>query len=232
MKSFEKIYGSFLNLSFYILNPFKKIIIRTECKVHKYINKQALNILKNDNYKEAFNFYKSFIYPINVGVHWADQDFKSSTHLYNPYTKKGLFGRKNAMDIAINYYNKATNLWIKNKKNKSMFFLGATLHIVQDMTIPQHANVKLLDDHRQFEQFIKRTYQHIYDFEVNEGTHKLNSIDQYIIFNSTQALKIYEETKNIEIRESRYYKVAEHSLTLAQRTTAGCLLMFYEDVVK
>lgn len=231
MKSFEKMYGSFLNISFYILNPFKKLIIRTECKVHKYINKHALEILKNDNYRESYDFYQSYIHNIDRGVHWADQDFKSSTHLYNPHTNKGLFGRKNALDVAIIYYNKATNLWRKNKKNKSMFFLGAALHIVQDMTIPQHANVRLLDDHRQFEQFIKRTYLHIEEFTVKKGTHKLNSINEYIIFNSKQALKIYEEAKDIEEREARYYKVAKYSLSLAQRTTAGCLLMFYEDVV-
>lgn len=232
MDFIEKTYSSILTFCLNILNPFKKIFISTECKIHKLINLQAVKILMNDNYINAFIFYGKNTSYINAGTHWADQDFKSSFHLYNPYTEKGLYGRKNAMDLAVEYYNKATNLWLEHKKNKSMFYLGAALHIIQDMTIPQHAKVRLLDNHRQYEQFIKKTYFHISKFRVEKGTYNFNSIYEYIKFNSKCALNIYKETKSIKEKELRYYTIAESTLPLAQRTTAGCMLMFYNDVVK
>ncbi len=232
MDFIEKTYSSILTFCLYILNPFKKIFISTECKIHKLINLQAIKILMNDNYIKAFEFYGENISSINFGAYWADQDFKSSFHLYNPNTNKGLYGRKNAMDITVEYYNKAVNLWRDNKKSRSMIYLGAALHIVQDMTIPQHANVRLLDNHRQYEQFIKKTYFNISEFRAEKGTYKFNSIYDYIKFNSTCALNIYKETKNINEKELKYYTIAQNTLPLAQKTTAGCMLMFYNNVVK
>lgn len=87
----EKVYHRFLKSAFWILNPFKKIIVKTECQVHKHINYHALTILKNDKYWNEYNFYTKFIEAVNEGAVWADQDFKSSNHFYNPYKKKADF---------------------------------------------------------------------------------------------------------------------------------------------
>jgi phospholipase C len=124
---------------------------------------------KNDGYAEEYVFFSSYISDIGQGAVWADQDFKSSNHFYNPYKRKGLYGRKSAMDLGVEYYNKSIKLWKRGQFNQSLFYLGAALHIVQDMTIPQHANIRLLDNHRQYETFVKRTYQHVRDFQVGKG---------------------------------------------------------------
>ena len=228
----EKTYGSFLEYTFTFLNPFKKALINTHCDVHKFINIQALRILKKDNHLDAFKFFTLNISSINKGNHWADQDFKSSSHLYNPHTKKGLFGRMNAMDLAVMYYNKSQKLWLDGHNEKSMFYFGAAVHIIQDMTIPQHANVKLLDNHRQYENFIKKTYENMDSFKATHGTYVLDTVEEYIGFNARMALKIHKKFKNIKENEVRYYKIASCTLPLAQRTTAGCMLTFYKEMVK
>lgn len=232
MSLIEKNYGSFLNYAFTFLNPFKKIIINTHCNVHKFINIQALRILKNDRYNDIFEIFTLNIYHINEGAFWADQDFKSSCHLYNPHTKRGLYGRKTAMDLTVEYYNKAKNLWLKKEEEKAMFYLGAAFHIIQDMTIPQHANARLLDNHKQYETFIKRTYQYIENFKAKENAYRLDTIEEYIRFNAKVAIKVYKRFKNIKEDEGRYYKIASCTLPLAQRTTAGCMLTFYDEVIK
>ncbi|WP_432401375.1 zinc dependent phospholipase C family protein [Wukongibacter sp. M2B1] len=232
MKSFEKAYGNILQYTFAFLNPFKKTIIKTHCNVHKFINIQALRILKNDNFLIAYEFFALHISHINDGAYWADQDFKSSSHLYNPYTKRGLFGRKNAMDLSIEYYENAKAFFLDGNEDKAMFYLGAALHIIQDLTIPQHANVRLLDNHRQYETFVKRTYQYINNFKAIDNAYILDTIQEYVRFNSRVALKVYRKFKNINEKEARYYKIASCTLPLAQRTTAGCMLTFYENVVK
>lgn len=232
MNLIEKTYGNILESAFTFLNPFKKMVINTHCNVHKFINIQALRIIKNDKYLDAFEFFTLNISHINDGTYWADQDFKSSCHLYNPYTKKGLYGRKTAMDLAVEYYNKAKELWLANNEKESMFYLGAALHIIQDMTIPQHANARLLDNHKQYETFVKRTYQYIDKFKATKDAYILDTIEEYIRFNARVALKIYKKFKDIKENEARYYKVANCTLPLAQRTTAGCMLTFYDSVIK
>ncbi len=231
MKFIEKTYGNILQYTFAFLNPFKKTIINTHCSVHKFINIQALRILKLDNHFSAYELFTLNISKINEGAYWADQDFKSSSHLYNPYTKKGLFGRRNAMELAVDYYAKAKDYFVNGDISKSMFFLGAALHIIQDMTIPQHANVRLLDNHRQYETFVKRSYQYVKEFKADKGAYILDTIEEYIRFNARVALKIYKKFKSLKQSEERYYRIANCTLPLAQRTTAGCMLTFYNDVV-
>ncbi|WP_025642011.1 zinc dependent phospholipase C family protein [Schnuerera ultunensis] len=232
MDILETTYNYFLRTVFGIANPVKKSIIKTQCKVHKAINIYALKILKNDKYFKEYNFFNSYIQDINEGAVWTDQDFKSSNHFYNPYKKRGLYGRKNAMDLGVYYYYKATELWTKGEFNKSLFYLGAALHIVQDMTIPQHANIRLLDNHHQYEVYVNRTYEYLDKLEVEKGTLLLESIEDYIRFNARVAIKIYKKFNMISKDEERFYRIARCGIPLAKRTTAGAMVMFYNNIFK
>ena len=227
---FTTTYGHILSTVLGFANPVTKRIIKTESEVHRIINVQALKILKNDGYAEEYVFFSSYISDIGQGAVWADQDFKSSNHFYNPYKKKGLYGRKSAMDLGVEYYNKSIKLWHEGKFNKALFYLGAALHIVQDMTIPQHVNIRLLDNHRQYETFVKRTFNHVRDFQVERGAYLLDSIEEYIRFNARIALKVHKRFKRITDDERRFHMVTKCALPLAKKTTAGAMVMFYNDI--
>lgn len=230
MERFEASYDRVLNTIFSVTNPFKKAMINTHCEVHKFINVNALKILRNDKFYSEYHFFNNHIHEINKGAVWADQDYKSSNHFYNPFKRKGLYGRKDAMDLGIDYYYNALGLWKIGDINKSMFYLGAALHIIQDMTVPQHANIRLLDNHRQYETYIKRTYEYVEEFKIKEGTYLLDSIEDYIRFNTRVAIRINKHFKNISHEESRFYRIAKCGLPLAQRTTAGAMVTFYSDM--
>lgn len=228
----EKVYGRFFRYIKIFANPFKKVIIHTECQIHKYINSQALIILKNDLYTDAYMFFSDFIVSINEGAVWADQDFKSSGHFYNPDKNRGLYGNADALSLSMEYYLNAIELWKAGNLEKSMFFLGASIHIVQDMTIPQHANIRLLDNHRQFENFIKETYLDSPKFVASRGGYYISSIEEAIKCNARNAIKIYTKLKSIEDNHLRYYTISKFIIPLAQKTSAGCFLLFYKDVGK
>lgn len=230
MDRIEATYDSILRTVFKVANPVKKSIIKTHCIVHKFINTHAVNILKNDKYLAQYNFFKAYLDDINEGAVWADQDFKSSNHFYDPYKKKGMFGRKSAMDLAIEYHDKALDLWSKRKYKDSMFYVGASLHIIQDMTVPQHANVRLLDNHRQYEMFIIRMHTQIEEYKVNSGAYLLDSIEDYVRFNARVALKIHRKFRKIKDDEIRFYRVSRCGIALAERTTAGAMVMFYNNL--
>lgn len=229
---FETTYSHILNSVFSLVNPIKKVIIQTECEVHKFINLNALKILKNDQYSDVFNFFSSYILNINEGTVWADQDFKSSNHFYRPHKHKliGLYGRKSAMELGVDYYLRALAFWKAGNFEDSLFFLGAALHIIQDMTVPQHANIRLLNNHRQYETFVKNTYKYVDVFKVDHGAYRLQSIDAYIRFNARTAIKIYKKYSVISDDEKRYYHIAKCSLPLAEKTTAGAMVMFYNNI--
>jgi Zinc dependent phospholipase C. len=113
-----------------------------------------------------------------------------------------------------------------------MFYLGAALHLIQDVTIPQHVNIRLLEDHRQFENFVKRTYQYVDAFQANHGAYVLSTIENYVKFNARIALKVYKRFRNIKDDEGRYYSITRCTLPLAERTTAGAMILFYNRIAK
>jgi phospholipase C len=113
-----------------------------------------------------------------------------------------------------------------------MFYLGATVHIIQDLTIPQHANIRLLDNHRQYENFVRRNYKNYDDFLAKDGGYYLDNIDEFVLFNSRNAINIYNKLKDIENEDERFYKLTRYILPMAQRTSAGCLMRFYKDTMK
>ncbi|MTI68842.1 MAG: phospholipase [Firmicutes bacterium] len=229
MLKLEKYYGKTFRSLLWVINPFKKKIIKTECKVHRFINYQSLKIINKYNYDEEFNILNKYLEDINEGVVWADQDFKSIGHFYNPIKKKGLYGHNHALGLALKYYKKALYNWNKDKK-KAMFYLGASVHIIQDLTIPQHVNIRLLDSHRQYENFVKLTYKRVKEFRSLERPIIFSDLKKYIEFNSKISLKIYKHFRDIESNNKRFYKITLCALPLAQRTTAGCLLMFFSDI--
>ena len=73
------------------------------------------------------------------------------------------------------------------------------------MTIPQHANIRLLDNHKQYETYIKRTYRYIEEFHAETGSRILKTIEDYI-------------------------RISKCGLPLAIRTTAGAMIMFYNQI--
>jgi len=231
LSKFEKTYSEFLKYIRVAISPFKRLVTTVECNIHKYINIQALEIIKNDNYYDAYNFFSDYIVQLNNGVVWADQDLKSMGHFYNPFKGKGLYGNKNALSLAIEYYHKALFNWRDSNIEMAMFYLGAAVHLVQDMAVPQHANIRLLDGHRQYENFIRKTYLLTPSFKVDSGGYYfMQHIEEAIICGARNAIKIYSRLKNIENETKRYYAITKFILPLAQRTTAGCFVMFYKDV--
>lgn len=230
--SIESAYATALSSTFKIVAPIKRNIIKTECEVHIFIQKQALNILKVNGYENEYNFFMKYIYQLNQGLVWADQDFKCYHHFYNPRFNKGKFGyEENAMTLSRIYYNKSLEYLSLGNYERAMFYFGAACHIVQDLTIPQHAKGKLLDNHRNFELYVKANYKSNNKFKTEDGPIYFNNIEDYIEYNSTEALKIDYMYGSLSNLTTRFYLTAIKAITISQRTTAGCLIMFYNDIL-
>jgi len=233
MKSkLEGAYSKALTGTFKVISPIKRTIKKTECEVHLYIQENALEILNCNGYNDEYKLFKEYQSKINEGLVWADQDFKCYHHFYNPKEEKGMYGYDdNALTVARSYYLKALKYFTLENYDNSMFYFGAMCHIIQDLTIPQHAKGKLFDNHRQFELYVKENYTKINRFKCREEPIILQSVTDYANYNSLRALKIDYLYRNIVDLSSKFYLIALKSITLAQRTSAGCMIMFYKDLL-
>ena len=134
------------------------------------------------------------------------------------------------IDLAVQYYTRSLELWRVGDFNKSLFYFGAAVHLIHDMSIPQHANIRLLDNHKQYETFVKRSYQYVQEFRADKGAYLLDTIEEFIRFNARVALKIHKRFKSVTDDEKRYYLITKCNLPLCQKTTAGAMVMLYNDL--
>jgi len=228
----EFTYGKTLKGLMITVNPVKKRIMKTHCIVHKFINIQAIEILKNKEYTEAHNFYKKYIKELNKGVTWADQDFKSSNHFYHHIKGTGLYGFSNALAEFEKYYKCALRFIEAGDTRQAIFYFGAACHLIQDATVPQHVNNKLLKNHRNFELWIIGKLMSDYSFPVTNEIIKEDNIQDYVKNNALFASKTYNANVNIKEKEDRYNKVSSIIIQRAQKTTAGLMLNFYDEIKK
>lgn len=230
-RKLEKTYGSALKGVFYAVNPLKKKLLKTNCTVHKYINIRGLELLKIEGYEKEYKFFKKYIGNLNEGVSWADQDFKSSNHFYHFNKNKGLFGFSNALTECERYYKKAITFLKRNEIEKAMFYFGAACHLVQDVTVPQHVNNKLLKSHRKFEMWIISKLFNDYSFKADNGINKYKSVEDFIKNNAYMANNIYIKSSYIYDTDQRYQVIASKILIEAQKSTAGFMVLFYNDII-
>ncbi|MBC5997534.1 phospholipase [Romboutsia ilealis] len=227
----ENVYATALSNTFKIVAPIKRNIIKTDCEVHIFIQENALNILKVNGYQLEYEFFEMYMPQINKGLVWADQDFKCYHHFYNPKLQKGKFGYDdNALTVAKSYYDRSIKYLSIGNYERAMFYFGAACHIVQDLTIPQHAKGKLLDNHRQFEVYVKSNYKKMKRFKTEDKPILLNSIDSYIEYNANLGLNLDYMYRNITDLTTKFYLTAIKAITVSQRTTAGCMLMLYDEL--
>ena len=226
----ERTYGSALRGVFYAVNPLKKKLLKTYCTVHKFIIIQALEILKSDGFEEEYDFFKKHVGFVNEGATWADQDFKSSNHFFHFSKGKGLYGFSNALTECQNYYNISLAYINEGNIPKAMFYFGAACHLVQDVTVPQHVNNKLLKSHRRFELWIISRLLSDYSFMADSGTIRYKGLDSYIVNNAFLANNTYLKNISNKNIEERYQIVASTILKAAQRTTAGFMVDYYEAI--
>ncbi len=228
----ERSYSAVLRRLFWAVNPIKKKIIKTECEVHKFINNQSVMILKNDGHGAAYNLMAAYLDDINEGAVWADQDFKSSNHFYSPSKNKGLFGRSNAHKEFMVYYNRALSCYSTGNYKRAMFYLGSACHLIQDVTVPQHANIRLMANHRKYEQWVIRVYKKHDSFKAVRGGIYLKNAKDYIRYNSLESIEAYKKFSLENVLEKRFYDITSIILVLAQKTTAGLMLNFYKDTAR
>lgn len=226
----ERSYGKLVRTTLKAINPLKKAAIKTECKVHIFLINQALIILKNDGYIDEYKLFTPYQDDLNAGVVWADQDLKSTNHFYNPVKEKGLYGASNALKECISYYAAALTWWKKGDRRKALFFLGASCHLVQDVTVPQHVNVRLLKQHRKYENWVISMFALHDRFKCYDGGIYLSSIKDFINANARVAMDTYDKYKNIRDNDEKFFMITDTILCQAQRTSSGMLKMYYGDL--
>lgn len=195
---------------------------------HQFLNRQGIEILRNDGFKYYGDVLDYYINELNRGVNWADIGWKNITHYFNPDTGKGILKFANGVDETVFYFNSAVRLWKEKNYYQSMFYLGVAAHIIQDLCVPHHASNKISPGHRRYEQWVKRHYS---DYAVYEGGNygRYDSPAEFAITNAKIA-SLYRNRVKLACTCKSYHQVTLVIASMAQVSTAEFFHFFLEHV--
>ncbi|MHB8072752.1 zinc dependent phospholipase C family protein [Desulfosporosinus fructosivorans] len=182
---------------------------------------QAYVTLKQDGKEDTARLFKAHHSTLAKGLYWADRGWKNVNHFYSHPDKKGLISWPGATAECQYYFNKAFPLFPKYV-DKGMFFLGAALHLVQDMCVPHHALGILFDGHKEFETWATENWS---KFPATKGMylpyfHPAQWIDHNANI-SGQLYSLVSQEKGCS--EESYQKASKILIPLTIATSAGFL---------
>lgn len=206
-------------------------VIKTPRKrnTHRFCNLQAIGMLKKDGFRKEALMLQSHQDSLNQGAIWCDTGFKYISHYYNPHEGVGLWNGPDAPTECQSYFNRALELWRRGYREKSLFYLGAATHIMQDLCVPHHASGLVFSGHQYFEYWARKHYE---EFALTSGgLYKLiHTAGDWVRENaiiSSDYLPIVSQNPNVTAIE----KTVEILLKRTQKTTAGFLQFFCKSIL-
>jgi len=182
---------------------------------------QAYIVLKRDGKEDVATLFNAHHSTLTRGLYWADRGWKNVNHFYSHPNKQGIIGWPGVSAECQYYFNKAFTFFPKNV-DKCMFFLGAALHLIQDMCVPHHSLGILFDGHKEFETWATHNWD---KFPVTCGMYlPFSHPAQWIDHNARVSSPLYPLVSLKEgCSEESYKKALETLIPLTIATSAGFL---------
>ncbi|MHB1653313.1 MAG: zinc dependent phospholipase C family protein [Desulfitobacteriaceae bacterium] len=197
-------------------------IFDTPGVTHLYCLEQAYTVLRKDAKEDIVTFFEPYHSLLIKGLYWADRGWKNVHHFYSKPDKDGTTLWPGAAAECQFYFNRALALMEKDVF-RGMFFLGAALHLIQDMCVPHHSVGVVFDGHQEFE---KWATQHWSLFPAEESGYYLGFSHpvQWIEYNAMISAGYYPLVSlENACNEASYTEAARQLLPLTVYTTAGFL---------
>lgn len=188
---------------------------------HVHCLEQAYRVLKHDGKEDVAILFNAHHSTLTKGLYWADRGWKNVNHFYSHPDKQGIIGWPDATAECQYYFNRAFTFF-PNNVYKGMFFLGAALHLVQDMCVPHHSLGILFDGHKEFETWATKNWD---KFPAISGMYlPFSHPAQWIDYNAKVSGPLYSLVSQDEgCNEESYARASEKLIPLTISTSAGFL---------
>lgn len=202
------------------VGPFQPFL-DAPSKTHVHCLQQAYDVLCQDGKEDVAIYFRSYDAWLKKGLLWADRGWKNICHYFPNSVHWGL--RWPGADAECQYYFQKALTVCQKDVPKGMFYLGAALHLVQDMCVPHHAKGAVFDGHQEFERWAENN--------LNSFTARQSGLympfahpSQWIRHNAAKSSAYYPlVSRERGCSEGSYFEAARTLLPLTVYTTAGFL---------
>ncbi|NHJ46976.1 MAG: hypothetical protein FK733_04230 [Asgard group archaeon] len=193
--------------------------------------------------EEIFNISHDYYDRMRYAQEDYDSDYyKQWGHYWNPYLHIGLYGNPGAPYHAKNYFEKAINYYLglgiyPVDKSEAYYNLGHAIHLLQDVTVPHHANLDPFGKHSDYEYFCDVRYK---DGEIDfpiygtyEGQKDWNgniSVEGWIHQAALLAYPYYNIIESSPYNYHLWIDTATFLMGKAVELTAGFIFYFWQIV--
>lgn len=237
-------------------------VIRPLFQIKKHIELvyESSLLLKNDGKEDLYHFInstdeergKTYIELLEDGTRDADIPFSGGYifqffHFHHPWTHRGYLFAGSSADETVSIFNLAVELWKNGDKAEAIYQLGRSLHLIQDIFVPQHSGVTACNGHSQLEKWLTdnwRPYQvtsgGYYHWEAtfsakDGSSHHVRSENPYdwIDFGSHLSFVWYKRYfRKKKFNEDTFHEVAAKIIPNVLRHSAGYLNKFFNEAEK
>lgn len=163
----------------------------------------------------------------------------TSEHYYNPKNGQGAFKYfLTAKQKAEEYYNLSLQNWEDGEYDTSVYNLGRAMHMVQDVTLPHHTfnDANALLNQLGYSDWLDKHYN---EYVITSGaTYNVTGIGQLIHSNASISQPMFKYVDGLNpwwifkiYTKDDYGKASQTLLPLAQKTCAGLLYKYANDVL-
>ena len=226
-----------------------------EIKKHVELVYETCLLLENDGKKDLSYLINSTVEGKGItyrellekGARDSDVPFSGgyichTSHFHHPWTHCGYLTSYSSADKTADIFTRALDLWKKGHRGEAAYQLGRSLHLVQDIFMPQHAAVTAFNGHSQLETWLTDNWK---PYQVTEGgyyhwkktfisengkKHHLSSerVYDWIDLGSHLSFKWYQKYfKKRKYNEETFQKVAAQIVPHVLRYSAGYLNKFF-----
>lgn len=203
-----------------------QVVMGAGCSAtHRVCNAQAILIMRRDGLEKQARVLERHREELDAGAEWADAGWKNVAHYFDPAVGQGLRGWPAAPEECARLARMARRCWLQGDAERACFFLGAAVHLVQDLCVPHHARNIILHGHHAFEKWAE---DHAQEFLVPSGGLYPCGLAQpgdWVRANARRARRYWPVAK---IGSERAFRlVTSAMLPLAQRSSAGFFEFFF-----
>lgn len=209
------------------VSPVQKLFSK-QGLTHAFCNRQAINILYRDGFPGYAKIAGEFRQQLDQGVNWADEGFKNTAHFYRTDSGKGLPGCWDAGVECERHWQKAVGNWQAGRYERAFHYLGAAVHLVQDLCVPHHALGFLFDGHQEYEDWAEINSNKFRVWDRGKYEHDKTCFE-WVKSNAEVAGKFMRLVRD-GASERDFYRATAVLLPLAQRTTAGFIACFLNQM--
>ncbi len=202
---------------------------KTDC--HPTVVDLAIDVLDDDGYTYLVSYLidSGNLGRVKKAITDCDRTDLALNHYYNPVTGGGLAGATAADEVAQTFFDKAVASYGSGDVSSAWYYLGWSLHVVQDLFVPFHSNLDPLNGHTQFEQFVY-DYRLFYPPPTNGTYNVASNASLWVDYAATVSYPYYDGVSGVNATDANFDVAAAVLFPATVGVTAGYVRFFADEI--